>query len=110
MIGGIRGDDDARCYWIAWFLVSAECRGAGVGRALWERLWSGLRAQHAVTHPTKPLLVGLCTEFDNTMRRFYEHEGFVRAGPPEFLNDSSPWDMLYFKGTIDSILITFCEF
>lgn len=100
MIGGLRGDDDARCFWIAWFIVRAGCRKGGIGRALWESLWTGFRSMHSSTHPTKPLLVGLCTEMGNTMRHFYERAGFLRAGPPAFLNDCSPWDMLLFKGTI----------
>lgn len=96
MIGGFRGDDETRCLWISWFVVHRQFRGSGIGRALWERLWTEFRALHSANHPTKPLLVGLSTGKHNTMRRFYERAGFLRLRPPGCLN--SPWDMLMFKG------------
>lgn len=98
MLGALRGDDDARCFWISWFLVHPDFRGARIGQALSERLWTDLRLLHATTHPTKSLLVGFCTGISNTMRRLYEREGYARLGPKTFLNDYSPWDMFYFKG------------
>ena len=101
MIGAIRADDDALVYNISSFVVSAELRGLGIGRALWQRLWTDLRARYAALHPEKKLIVLLSTGKNNHMREYYERKGFRRLGPPPCISDptlQSPWDMLYWKG------------
>ena len=115
MIGAIRADDDALVYNISSYVVRAELRGTGIGRALWQRLWIDLRSLHAASHPDKQLLVSLSTGRKNPMRAYYERAGFRRLGPPPCISDPtlpSPWDTLYWKGmtvtlAFDSILY-FC--
>ena len=101
MIGAIRADDDALCYNISSYVVRLELRGCGIGRTLWHRLWTDLRARHAAAHPDKPLLVSLCTGRKNPMRGYYERAGFRRLGPPACISDPtlpSPWDAILLKG------------
>ena len=87
MIGAVRADDEALGYNLYAYMVRVEFRSEGIGRALWQRLWTDLRARHAVAHQGKPILVSLCTGIRNPIRAFYEREGFRRLGPPACISD-----------------------
>ena len=86
-VGASFADDSDTVAWLAQFFVRADCRGSGVGNALWERLWAVLRGTP---------FIGLGSFRNNSHIGFYARYGFqvrddVGVG-------ASSWDNLYFGG------------
>ena len=88
--------DSRRCGWIAQFFVRPDCRGLGIGKALWERVLSRVRATGSTQ--SQPLL-GLATFRTNPHRSFYERYGFrVLDDSPNEPSGRSAWDEMAFGG------------
>lgn len=89
-----REDDAGRVFWVSSFIVAEEWRGRGVGKALWERMWSLLQRE--------VLYLGLSTTFDHPMRPFYERYGFRVVGlqAPGTCTHTTAWDYSRWQGAL----------
>lgn len=87
-----RADDAGRAFWVSSFVVAPDWRNRGVGRALWERMWSVLQREG--------WLLGLSTTLDHPMRPFYERYGFKVVGLQSGIGArNTAWDYSRWQGT-----------
>ena len=98
-MNGTRADDSGTHIWISLFLVHPDFRRRGIGRAIWDKLWTTIKEKCGVGN--FPLRLAIATWTDYHIRHFYENYGFRHLTTAMgSLSSETDWDGTKWMGAL----------
>jgi GNAT superfamily N-acetyltransferase len=107
-LNATRADDSGTHIWISLFLVHPDFRRRGIGRAIWDKLWTTIKEKCGMGNC--PLRLALATWTDYHIRHFYENYGFRHLTTAMSSSSSeTDWDGTKWMGVVRSAAVDALE-